>query len=495
MTSVSVMPARREQGPGGPHVGYDGLLADARRTRVWVLILSDALTASLAVLLATFWNLGGSDASRLGGTPTKLVTAAVVPLWVLGLWACGAYASRLMPGEGGLRGRVLRTAARLTVPLAAVSLLIDSTTLLRHVVLAVAAAVVLTPGVRRLTTWWAERGRGQRQRPSRALIVGHAGSIAEFLSCLRPADARRLDVVAACVVGSGEGLDRARLSVPVAGGMDEIAPAAAAYRCDLVIALGCQEFGGGTLRRLCWRLQESGVEVALAPILSDVAAQRMAFATAGGLPLLHLRAPVLSGPTRRLTGLANRLAALLVVAFLSPLMCALAVLVRVTSPGPALFRQTRVGLDGEEFTCLKFRTMVVDAEARQAEVAHLNEMRDGPLFKISKDPRLTRVGGVLRRYSLDELPQLFNVVAGSMALVGPRPPLPAEAARYTDEMRRRLAVKPGLTGLWQVSGRSSLSWAESVRLDLSYVENWSPSMDAMILLRTTSAVVRGNGAY
>jgi lipopolysaccharide/colanic/teichoic acid biosynthesis glycosyltransferase len=140
--------------------------------------------------------------------------------------------------------------------------------------------------------------------------------------------------------------------------------------------------------------------------------------------------------------------------------------------------------------------MVVDAEARLAALAHLNEMpADSPLFKISNDPRLTRIGAVLRRYSLDELPQLFNVVGGSMALVGPRPPLPAEVARYTEEMRRRLAVKPGLTGLWQISGRSTLSGAESVRLDLSYVENWSPSLDAMILLRTTTAVVRGEGAY
>jgi lipopolysaccharide/colanic/teichoic acid biosynthesis glycosyltransferase len=204
---------------------------------------------------------------------------------------------------------------------------------------------------------------------------------------------------------------------------------------------------------------------------------------------------VLSGPARLLTDLCQRAAAAFIIALISPLLLALAVLVRATSRGPALFRQHRVGLNGAEFTCLKFRTMVVDAEARQAEVAHLNEMRDGPLFKISKDPRLTRIGGVLRRYSLDELPQLLNVVGGSMALVGPRPPLPAEAALYSDDMRRRLAVKPGLTGLWQVSGRSTLSWAESVRLDLSYVENWSPGLDAMILLRTTSAVVRKEGAF
>jgi exopolysaccharide biosynthesis polyprenyl glycosylphosphotransferase len=490
MTTVSLMPARRDPGSA-----YRDPLAGTRRPRIWTLIVSDALTAALAALIATLWHLGGSDASRMRGAPTVLATVAVVPLWLLGLWACGAYSRRLLVEDGELRSRVLRTAARMTVLLAAASLLIDSTVLLRHDLLAVALAVALTPVVRRLHRWAQEHASGVPDSPRRGLLVGHPGSIADFLLHQRPADSRRLSVVASCVVGAQFGPDDADLPVPVAGGMDDVLTSARAYGCDVVIVLGCPEFGGGRLRRLCWQLHNAGLEVALAPILSDVTANRLALASAGGLPLLHLRAPMLSGPARLLTDLCQRIAAAFIVALISPLLLALAVLVRATSRGPALFRQQRVGLNGDEFTCLKFRTMVVDAEARQAEVAHLNEMRDGPLFKISKDPRLTRIGGVLRRYSLDELPQLLNVVGGSMALVGPRPPLPAEAALYSDDMRRRLAVKPGLTGLWQVSGRSTLSWAESVRLDLSYVENWSPGLDAMILLRTTSAVVRKEGAF
>jgi len=490
MTTVSLLPVRRDSGPA-----YRDLLAGARRPRIWTLIASDALTAVFAALIATLWHLGGSDVSRLRGTPTALTTAAVVPLWLLGLWVCGAYGPRLLAEDGELRTRVLRTAARMTVLVAGTSLLVDSTSLLRHDLLAVALAAVLTPMARRLHRWADVHAAGSVRPARRGLIVGHPGPIAEFLLHQRPADARRLSVVAACVVGSETDPDGADLSVPVAGGMDEIVPAARANGCDVVIALGCPEFGRGALRQLCWQLHKAGVEVALAPILSDVAAGRLAVSSVGGLPLLHLRAPALSGPARRLTDLCQRAAALLILILISPLMFVLVLLVRATSPGPALFRQSRVGLGGAEFTCLKFRTMVVDAEARQAEVAHLNEMRDGPLFKISKDPRLTRIGNVLRRYSLDELPQLLNVVGGSMALVGPRPPLPAEAAMYSDDMTRRLAVKPGLTGLWQVSGRSSLSWDESVRLDLSYVENWSPGLDAMILLRTTSAVVRGDGAF
>ncbi|HET9168046.1 MAG TPA: exopolysaccharide biosynthesis polyprenyl glycosylphosphotransferase [Actinospica sp.] len=491
MTAASLMPARRD-----PGVAYRELLVRAWRPRAWTLIFSDALTAALAALLAALWRVGGDDASWLRGIPTLLTTAAVVPLWLLGLWVCGAYSRRLLAEDTELRGRVLRTAARTTVLVAVASVLIDSTALLRHDLLAVTLAAALTPVMRRLYARLDELARSVPHGPRRVLIVGHAGSIAEFLLHQRPADARRLSVVAACVVGARSDADEQdELPVPVVGGMDEIVLAAGAYGCDIVIALGCPEFGRGTLRRLCWRLHQAGVEVALAPILSDVSAARLALATAGGLPLLHLRAPVLRGPVRRLADLCQRAAAALILLLLSPLLLTLAVLVRATSRGPALFRQTRVGRDGAEFTCLKFRTMVADAEARQAEVAHLNEMRDGPLFKISKDPRLTRIGGALRRYSLDELPQLLNVLGGSMALVGPRPPLPAEVARYSEDMRRRLAVKPGLTGLWQVSGRSSLSWAESVRLDLNYVENWSPGLDAMILLRTTSAVVRGEGAY
>jgi exopolysaccharide biosynthesis polyprenyl glycosylphosphotransferase len=204
---------------------------------------------------------------------------------------------------------------------------------------------------------------------------------------------------------------------------------------------------------------------------------------------------VFTGPRRVLKGFLDRVAAFALLMVGAPAMLVIAVVIRATSPGPALFRQQRVGRGGEEFTCFKFRTMTADAETRRSELAHLNERGEGLLFKIRQDPRITRAGGFLRRYSLDELPQLLNVLAGDMSLVGPRPPLPREVADYDDMVRRRLLVKPGLTGLWQVSGRSNLSWAESVRLDLSYVDNWSPALDARILLRTVTAVVKGTGAY
>jgi exopolysaccharide biosynthesis polyprenyl glycosylphosphotransferase len=210
--------------------------------------------------------------------------------------------------------------------------------------------------------------------------------------------------------------------------------------------------------------------------------------------MLHVEHPRLSGGSRVVKEVVDRVGAALLILLSAPLLLALAVCVRLDSPGPVLFRQVRVGRDGREFVIVKFRTMYLDAEARLAELRHLNEY-DGVLFKIRNDPRVTRMGRWLRRLSLDELPQLFNVVRGQMSLVGPRPPLPEEVAGYPDDMRRRLAVKPGMTGLWQVSGRSDLPWEEAVRLDLRYVENWSLSLDLVILMRTLSAVLRPSGAY
>jgi len=204
---------------------------------------------------------------------------------------------------------------------------------------------------------------------------------------------------------------------------------------------------------------------------------------------------VLSGPQRAVKNVLDRMAALFLLGMLSPVMIGLAVMVRLDSPGPAFFKQRRVGIGGQEFTCWKFRSMYTDAEARLASLAHLNERSDGLLFKMRRDPRVTKVGTFLRRSSLDELPQLFNVLSGAMSMVGPRPPLPSEVVAYDDDVRRRLLVKPGMTGLWQVSGRSELSWAESVRLDLHYVDNWSPALDVRILARTVTAVIRGTGAY
>jgi len=213
-----------------------------------------------------------------------------------------------------------------------------------------------------------------------------------------------------------------------------------------------------------------------------------------GLPLLHVERPEFTGSRRVAKGLFDRVVALVSLILLSPVIVGLALAVRLDSRGPAFFQQTRVGRNGRTFRMVKLRSMHVNADDMIADLRDSNEGA-GVLFKMKDDPRITRVGSLLRRTSLDELPQLFNVLAGSMSLVGPRPPLPDEVAQYGDDVHRRLLVKPGMTGLWQVSGRSDLDWDESVRLDLYYVENWSFLMDVTIISQTFRAVIAARGAY
>ena len=230
------------------------------------------------------------------------------------------------------------------------------------------------------------------------------------------------------------------------------------------------------------------------PALLDVAGPRTSVRAAAGLPLLYVDHPDLSGLRQVVKGVFDKVAAAFALLLLSPLLLAIGVAIRVEDGGPAFFRQVRVGRDGKPFRLYKFRTMVVAAEQQKALLA-ANDQGAGLLFKIRSDPRITRIGAKLRRWSLDELPQLINVLLGQMSLVGPRPALPEEAAKYGDYVRRRLAVRPGITGLWQIHGRSDLPWEEAVRLDLRYVENWSLALDLLILWKTWPAVARGHGAY
>jgi len=248
------------------------------------------------------------------------------------------------------------------------------------------------------------------------------------------------------------------------------------------------------LRRLAWDLEGTGTEMVIAPGLMEVAGPRLHISGVLGLPLLRVSEPAFTGFRRVVKELVDRGGAALLLLLLAPLVLIVSVLIVVESRGPVFYRQRRVGKDGRLFTIVKFRTMVSGADAQLPALADGNQGA-GPLFKLREDPRITRVGAVLRRCSLDELPQLFNVLAGTMSLVGPRPPLPSECAEYAPHEQRRLLVKPGMTGLWQVSGRSDLPWEESVRLDLRYVEDWSLALDAVILWKTIRAVVSGQGAY
>jgi len=282
--------------------------------------------------------------------------------------------------------------------------------------------------------------------------------------------------------------------VPVYGGLDDVTAAVGASGADTVAVLACPEMDGVRLRSLAWDLEKTGTDLCVSPALLDVAGPRTTIRPTAGLTLLHVDHPQLSGFRVVLKDLFDRCVAAAALILLFPLLALLGVMIRLHDHGPALFTQSRVGKDGKVFQIYKFRTMVVDAEQRRGELLASND-NDGVLFKLRRDPRVTAVGSYLRRWSIDELPQLLNVFLGHMSLVGPRPALPEEAARYAEHVRRRLVVKPGLTGLWQVNGRSDLSWEESVRLDLRYVENWSFVLDLQILWKTISVMVRGSGAY
>jgi exopolysaccharide biosynthesis polyprenyl glycosylphosphotransferase len=298
-------------------------------------------------------------------------------------------------------------------------------------------------------------------------------------------------VVAACCSDAHDGCIG---QVPVLGVESEAAEVAQRIGANAVACTSSAGFDSGGLRRLGWALEGRDVDLVVVPGLTDVAGPRVLTRPVAGLSLLHVEAPVFAGPQLAIKTAIDRIAAAALLIVLSPLFAVVSVLIRRDHKGPVFFRQERIGKDGTSFPMLKFRTMLVGAEAMLPSLQARSEGQ-GPLFKLRDDPRITRIGAKLRRYSLDELPQLVNVLRGQMSLVGPRPPLPCEVETYGHDVRRRLLVKPGMTGLWQINGRSDLSWDESVRFDLYYVENWSVMSDLIILWRTGRAVLRSSGAY
>jgi exopolysaccharide biosynthesis polyprenyl glycosylphosphotransferase len=298
-------------------------------------------------------------------------------------------------------------------------------------------------------------------------------------------------VVAACC---GDAAQRYIGQVPVLGDESEAAEIARRIGIDTVACTSSARFDAGGLRRLGWALEGQDVELVVVPRLTDVAGPRVLTRPVAGLSLLHVEAPVFDGPQLAIKTIGDRIAAACLLVLLSPLFAVVGVLIRRDRTGPVFFRQERIGKGGMSFPMLKFRTMLVGAEAMLPSLQDRSEGQ-GPLFKLRDDPRITAIGAKLRQYSLDELPQLVNVLRGQMSLVGPRPPLASEVETYALDVRRRLLVKPGMTGLWQINGRSDLSWDESVRFDLYYVENWSVMSDLIILWRTGRAVLRSSGAY
>lgn len=293
---------------------------------------------------------------------------------------------------------------------------------------------------------------------------------------------------------SGQPIRAAGVTYPVIGSISSTAAYARDSGADAIVVASTPEGDRDFVRRLSWELEGTAAELVLCNRLTDVAGPRLSLRPLDGLPLVQVRIPDFEGGThaiKRGMDIVLSLLALAPIALIAPVV---AIAIKLDSPGPVLFHQLRVGRDGRQFWMVKFRTMCVDAEARRAQLERENDGA-GPLFKLKRDPRVTRVGAVLRRFSIDELPQFVNVLRGEMSIVGPRPPLPAEVTSYNGTVYRRLYIKPGITGLWQTSGRSDLSWDESVRLDLRYVENWSIATDLQIMWRTAKVMIAPKGAY
>jgi len=445
-----------------------------------------ALAAGLIALEVRFSAPGAIPAVYFAFT-------AVLPfLWVAAVGLAGGYDPRFIGVGSDEFRKILNAAVSLTAGVAVLAYLAKFDLARGYLVLALPCTTGFDLIVRYRLRKWLHRFRRDGQYMRRTVAVGHAAPVEDLVAMLRRDSHHGLAVVAACVADAqqqGEVAD-----IPVCGGLDSVASVVDRFNADTVAVLACPEMNGTRLRKLAWDLEKTGTEMCVASALLDVAGPRTTIRPVAGLPLLHVDHAVLSGVKQVIKGVFDRVSAALALLLLAPLFTVIALAIRITSHGPAFFRQTRIGRDGQPFTLWKFRTMVVDADSWKAQLMRFND-GNGTLFKMRRDPRVTRVGAKLRRWSLDELPQLFNVLLGNMSLVGPRPALPLEVAEYRDHMRRRLAVKPGITGLWQVSGRSDLSWDEAERLDLRYVENWSLALDLQILWKTLSAVTRGSGAY
>ena len=305
--------------------------------------------------------------------------------------------------------------------------------------------------------------------------------------------------VAAHLPGAKSGADQIReLGVYVASSapdLEAILKVIRDTRVDAVAVSAGVPLHPQDLRSLGWELAAQDTQMILAPALTDVAGPRIHTQPVAGLPLIHVSTPKLTGGKKVAKRAFDLIGSSLLIIALAPLLMISAFLVKISSPGPVFYRQERVGLRGSTFGMLKFRSMRVGADAELFKLLAEQGSDGRPLFKVRDDPRVTPIGKFLRKYSLDELPQLFNVLSGSMSLVGPRPQRQSEVELYDDAAHRRLYVSPGMSGLWQVSGRSNLEWEESLRLDLYYVENWSLMGDVVILFKTFRAVIGGSGAF
>ena len=479
------------------HTGVQTLpvAADAGWLRRYVraLVLADGMALGIGALVSVLARFGTQGPSLRG-----VSYYAVAGLFAVAWWAVLAVSRCYEPRFLGSGPEEFRRVGNASVRFIAAVALFGYMT---QVELARGFVGVLLPvglGLLLLGRYAGRLALHRRRRAGRCahrvLVVGSPEPVDDLVRQLRQEPLAGLSVVGACLPGGEGSSGRTSSGVPIVAGLSGVSEALAAVQADTLAVAASPAMTAHALRQLSYELEGTGVDLLVAPALTNISGSRISIRPVAGLPLLHLDQPELVGVRKLAKACFDRSASVLALVLFAPVLLAIAVAVRSTSAGPAIFRQQRVGRDGQVFTLYKFRSMTQDAEAGRRRIGDLND-HDGILFKMRRDPRVTGLGAFLRRYSLDELPQLLNVARGQMSLVGPRPPLPAEVAEYETHTNRRLLVKPGMTGLWQISGRSDLSWEDTVRLDLQYVEGWTLGLDLVILAKTVAAVINGRGAY
>ncbi len=468
--------------------------SEVRRLLTGVAI-ADCLLICVSLDLA--WHMRSQlGLINLALTPEHIsirVAMALIALWFFLLAVRGAYSPRLF-GGGPEEFKIVAMSSALAAGIVAMTCYLFRYDLSRGFVIltfifGTTLLVLERYVVRRLVHELRRNGRIRH----RVVAVGGPGAIDELIDVFDRERYVGYEVVGACIPHHLPS-DGMQLRVPILGSPEDARAACERVGADTVLVTGGSFSSSADLRKVGWQLERSDIDLVVVPSLAEIAGPRIHLRPVAGLPLMHVEPPQADAAGRWSKRLFDMVGAVILLCLFAPFALIVALVIKLDDGGPILFRQARVGKNGKSFDCLKFRSMCVDAEQRLAEIRHLNDC-DDVLFKMRADPRTTRVGHFIRRFSVDELPQLLNVVGGTMSLVGPRPPLQSEVDVYGSDVHRRLLVRPGMTGLWQVSGRSQLSWRESVRLDLYYVDNWSMMGDLVILAKTLRAVIAPCGAY
>jgi exopolysaccharide biosynthesis polyprenyl glycosylphosphotransferase len=493
---MSAAPSTREIRSASSTIGWNKAYSQR-------LLLTDALVLIWVVfgVQIAWFGIDTANVAFRGDLRNVAVNYTAISLVVIALWlgVLGLYGSRAdrVIGTGSTEYKLIIDVSLRVFGLLAILAFLFHIDLARgYILIAFPVGVLVLVFSRWLWRQWLVLQRAQGRYSAQVLLVGSRETVEHFARQLMSQPSAGYHVVGACVSEVTGGTVGGSLRIPVIGSFDDLEAALVASHADTVVITSSDHLPPERVRQLSWSLEPGGQHLVVAPSLTDIGGPRIHTRPVAGFPLIHVETPTYAGQKLFSKRLFDMVVGAVLVLLVSPILLLVALVIKLGSQGPVFFLQERVGLNGGTFKMIKFRSMVVDAEARLSGlVAGDRTEGNAVLFKMKDDPRVTPVGRFLRRYSIDELPQLFNVVVGDMALVGPRPPLAREVEHYETHVHRRFLVKPGITGLWQTSGRSNLSWEDSVRLDLYYVENWSMAGDLIILWRTLRAVLAREGAF